>query len=246
MTFALDLLRTYGFTEFTSFIATKPAEKSVGDPKMWDFAIASLKKAADSVGLKYQIDEGGGAFYGPKIDIRIKDAIGREWQCSTVQFDFNLPERFDLTYTGADNKPHRPYMVHRALYGSLERFFGVLIEHHEGRFPLWLAPTQVRLLPITDRAEVWAKTVREELLRADIRTEIAPKEPLKAMVADAEQQKIPYMLVMGDKDVDAGGVSPRQGHGGKQLPMMKPAEFVTLVKDEIAKQMSVSQQQPSS
>jgi threonyl-tRNA synthetase len=185
--FALDLLRTFGFTEFTSYIATKPKD-SVGPAEMWDKATESLKRAADKVGLQYAIDEGGGAFYGPKIDVRIKDAIGREWQCSTVQFDFNMSERFKLEYTGADNKPHRPYMVHRALYGSLERFFGVLIEHHEGRFPLWIAPTQVRILPITDRGEAFAKGVADELFAAGIRVEIAAKEPLKAMDARRRRQ----------------------------------------------------------
>ena len=240
--FALDLLRTFGFTEFTSYIATKPAD-AVGEDEKWNLAVESLKKAADRVGLKYEIDPGGGAFYGPKIDIRIKDAIGREWQCSTVQFDFNEPERFGLEYVGADNKPHRPYMVHRALYGSLERFFGVLIEHHEGRFPLWLAPVQARVLPVTERAEAYARKVADELVAAGLRAEAAlANDQLKAQIRDAELQKIPWMLVVGDKDMEQGGVSPRQGHGGKQLPMMKPAEFVKLVQDEIAKHKSAALQ----
>ena len=160
--FTLFMLRAFGFEEFEAYIATRP-EKSVGDPKMWEEATAALKKAADMAGLAYSVDEGGGAFYGPKIDIKIKDCLNRSWQLSTVQFDFNLPERFGLEYVGADNHPHRPYMIHRALLGSLERFFGILIEHFGGAFPLWLAPEQVRLLPIADRHVAYCQTVAGDL-----------------------------------------------------------------------------------
>ena len=236
--FAMDLLRTFGFTEFTSYIATKPAD-SVGDEKMWDFAVESMKKAADKVGLKYQIDPGGGAFYGPKIDIRIKDAIGREWQCSTVQFDFNEPERFGLEYVGADNKPHRPYMVHRALYGSMERFFGVLIEHHEGRFPLWLAPVQAKVLPVSEKHEEYAAKVAAELTAAGVRNEIdRSNEKLGKKIAIGEHEKVPFLLVVGEKDAAAGTVSPRRG--GKDQGATKTADFIAAVKDEVAKSMSVN------
>ena len=148
--FSLDLWRAFGFPDIKAYLATRP-EKAVGEPERWDQALDSLRKALEIEGMAYEVDEGGGAFYGPKIDLKIKDALGREWQMTTIQFDFNEPERFDMIYVGADGQEHRPYMVHRALLGSLERFFGVLIEHYAGAFPLWLAPVQAKIIPIADR-----------------------------------------------------------------------------------------------
>jgi threonyl-tRNA synthetase len=237
--FALDLLRTFGFTDFKAYVSTKPPD-SVGPTDQWDRATAALRNAADHVGLKYEIDEGGGAFYGPKIDIKIKDAIGRYWQCSTVQFDFNEPERFGLEYVGADNKPHRPYMVHRALFGSMERFFGVLLEHHVGAFPLWLSPVQARILSITDRAVEFAEKAAAEISAAGIRVDVdRTPERLQYKIREAQLQKIPFMLVVGDKEVENGGVAPRR-RSGEDLKFMTVPAFVKLAKDEVAAELSKS------
>ena len=169
--FVVKMLRTFGFSDFKAYIATRP-EKSVGDNVMWEQATQALKVAADKVSLSYEMDEGGGAFYGPKIDIKIKDALGRLWQCSTVQFDFNEPERFGMTFIGVDNQAHQPYMIHRALLGSIERFFGMLIEHYAGAFPVWLAPVQAKVISITDKQIEYAKGVRDTLRAAGIRVEL--------------------------------------------------------------------------
>jgi threonyl-tRNA synthetase len=168
---ALNTLKSYGFDEFEVYLSTKP-EKYVGDDKMWEIAENSLRKAIESTGLDYKIDEGGGAFYGPKIDVKIKDAIGRLWQCSTIQFDFNLPERFDMYYIGEDNQKHRPYMIHRAIFGSIERFIGVLLEHYAGFLPVWLSPIQVKIIPIADKHLEYAETVKQKLLENDVRVEL--------------------------------------------------------------------------
>jgi len=205
----LDTLRTYGFNEFQIFLSTRP-EKSVGDDRMWEVATESLRKAIESVGLDYQIDEGGGAFYGPKIDVKIKDAIGRMWQCSTIQFDFNLPERFDMYYIGEDNKRHRPYMIHRAIFGSIERFIGVLIEHYAGLLPLWLSPVQAKIIPVADTHIPYAKEVEKKLKEAGLRVEVDERsERMNRKIRDAELQKIPYMLIVGDKEQQTGSVSVR-------------------------------------
>ncbi len=212
--FTVHILRSFGFNEFTAYIATRP-EKAVGEENRWNDAINALKRAADMANISYQIDEGGGAFYGPKIDIKIKDAIGRSWQLSTVQFDFNLPERFGLEYVGSDNQPHRPYMIHRALLGSLERFFGILIENFAGAFPLWLAPEQARVLPIADRhiphAQFVAERLRAEGLRAGVD---ARAEKINYKIREAQLEKVPYMLVIGDKEQENGTVSVRTRSGG--------------------------------
>jgi len=212
--FTIYMLKSFGFNEFTAYIATKP-EKAVGDDMLWADAIKALKRAADLAGISYEIDEGGGAFYGPKIDIKIKDAIGRSWQLSTVQFDFNLPERFALEYIGSDNQPHRPYMIHRALLGSLERFFGILIEHFAGAFPVWLAPEQARVLPIADRHIPFAETVLKRLTGEGLRAGIdARAEKINYKIREAQLEKIPYMLVVGDKEAESGSVSVRTRSGG--------------------------------
>ena len=193
--------KTFGFSEIKAYLSTRP-EKAVGDPERWDQATQSLETAIKKEGLPYEIDEGGGAFYGPKIDLKIKDAIGREWQTSTIQFDFNLPERFDLKYIGNDGEAHRPYMIHRALFGSLERFFGILTEHYAGGFPVWLAPEQVRVLPLTEDQHDFADEVASTLQKADIRTSVDKKQTkLNAKIKNAQLEKIPYMLIIGKDEV---------------------------------------------
>ena len=179
------------------------------------------------------MDEGGGAFYGPKIDLKVKDALGRMWQLSTIQFDFNLPERFDMEFIGEDGQPHRPYMVHRALLGSMERFFGVLIEHFGGAFPVWLSPVQVEIIPIADRHLDYAYEVREKLLAAGLRAEVDSRnERMNAKIRDAQKQKIPYMLIVGDKEAESGQVALRM-RGGENPGAMPLDDFLALAKEAI-------------
>ena len=211
--FSLRMLEAFGFEEFKAYLATRP-EKAVGEPARWDQAIEALKRAIAVEGLPYEMDEGGGAFYGPKIDLKLRDALGREWQMTTIQFDFNLPERFDLTYVGADGQEHRPYMVHRALLGSMERFFGVLIEHYGGAFPVWLAPVQAVLIPIADRHNDYAHQVAAQLKAAGLRVEVDDSsDRMQAKIRDAQLQKVPYMLVIGDREVEGGAVAVRLRDG---------------------------------
>jgi threonyl-tRNA synthetase len=212
--FALRMWRTFGFANVSAYLATRP-EKAVGDPARWDAATASLREALKTAGIPFVVDEGGGAFYGPKIDLKVKDAIGREWQVSTIQFDFNLPERFQLTYTGEDGQEHRPYMVHRALLGSLERFFGILTEHYAGAFPFWLAPEQVRVLPLTDKQAGYAETICESLLAVDLRATVDRRsEKVGAKIRDAQMAKVPIMLILGPKEADQKTVSVRSRESG--------------------------------
>jgi len=207
--FSLRLWRDLGFENVVAYLATRP-EKAVGEPERWEQALVSLRKALEVENVAYEVDEGGGAFYGPKIDLKIKDALGREWQMTTIQFDFNEPERFDMKYTGADGQEHRPYMVHRALLGSLERFFGVLIEHYGGAFPVWFAPVQVRLIPIADRHVAFADEVLARLKAAGLRVEIDDSgDRMNAKIRKAQMAKIPYMLVIGDREAETGNVSVR-------------------------------------
>ena len=229
--FALNMLRAFGFKEFAAYLATKP-EKAVGEPERWAQATQSLEAALKAEGVPYEVDEGGGAFYGPKIDIKIKDCLGREWQLSTIQFDFNLPERFALTYIGEDGQEHRPYMVHRALLGSLERFFGILIEHYGGAFPLWLAPEQVRVLPITENQLAYADNVAADLRRADVRVSVdTNSEKIGAKIRRAQTEKVPFMLVVGAREAEAGTVAVRRREGGDQGVMPREA-FLDLVRKE--------------
>jgi len=209
--FSMDMLTAFGFEEFAIYLATRPREgKAVGEPERWEQATEALRGALDARGLPYEIDEGGGAFYGPKIDIKVKDTLGRPWQCSTIQFDFNLPERFDMTYTGEDGLEHQPYMVHRALLGSIERFVGCLIEQYAGAFPVWLAPIQVVLIPIADRHAGYAESVAETLKDGGIRVTVdASSERMNAKIRNAQLQKIPYMLVVGDREEAAGTAAVR-------------------------------------
>ncbi|HIR42004.1 MAG TPA: threonine--tRNA ligase [Candidatus Aphodovivens avicola] len=207
------IMTTFGF-EYSAEISTRP-EKSIGTDDMWEHATNALKEACARRGLNYEINEGDGAFYGPKIDIKVKDAIGRTWQCSTVQVDFNMPERFELTYRTEDNAEERPWMLHRAIFGSIERFLGILIEHYAGALPLWLAPVQVAVLPLADRHNEAAAQLAERLKAAGGRVEVYDQnEPMRVKIAKAQSQKIPYMVVLGDKEIESGTVSVRERHEG--------------------------------
>lgn len=231
--FSLHILRSFGFNEIHAYLSTRP-EKAVGEEAMWKDAEAALEASLKRSGLDYDVDAGGGAFYGPKIDLKVKDAIGREWQLSTIQFDFNEPERFDLTYIGEDGQPHRPYMIHRALLGSLERFFGVLVEHYAGAFPVWLSPVQAAMIPIADRHLDYARQVADELKKAGLRVIVDERpERMNAKIRDAQNQKIPYMLVIGDKEQESGQVALRLRNGENPGPL-PVADFITRAKDDIA------------
>ena len=208
-----ELLEAFGFKEYSISLSTRPA-KYVGDLDMWDHATESLSNALVSRGLEYDIDDGGGAFYGPKIDIKITDALGRAWQCTTVQFDFNLPERFDLTFQNAEGGRSRPYMVHRAILGSLERFIGVLIEHYAGAFPLWLSPVQAVIIPIADRHIEYAEQIQNRLVNQGYRVEVDSRsERMNLKIRNAQLQKIPYMLIVGDKELELETASVRLRSG---------------------------------
>ncbi len=228
--FSLFMHKTLGFKDIKAYLATRPAgDGAVGAPEMWNTALESLRKAVDKEGLAYEMDEGGGAFYGPKIDLKVKDAIGREWQLTTIQFDFNEPERFDMTYIDSDGQKKRPYMVHRALLGSIERFFGVYLEHTAGAFPIWLAPEQAAVIPVGADFNDYAGQVAAELKKADLRAGARlSDERMNAKIRDAQGQKVPYMLVVGAKERDEGTVAVRV-RDGRQLPPMRVAEFVDMV-----------------
>ncbi|MFZ9697716.1 MAG: threonine--tRNA ligase [Ilumatobacteraceae bacterium] len=212
--FVMSVLRRFGFKDFTANLSTKDPAKYVGDDAIWDKATDALRAALEKYGLEYKVKEGDAAFYGPKIDIDVRDAIGRKWQLSTIQCDFNLPQRFDLEYVGADSQRHRPIMLHRALFGSVERFFGVLLEHYAGALPTWLAPVQVRLLPVASAHEEYASGVVARLQREGFRVDVVhADDQLGKRIRNAKMEKIPYVLVVGDDDVanSTVGVNPRGG-----------------------------------
>jgi threonyl-tRNA synthetase len=232
--FVLSVLRAFGFEDFTFNLSTKDPDKYVGSDEIWDVATEALREALDHHGLPYKIKDGDAAFYGPKIDIDVRDAIGRSWQLSTIQADFNHPERFDLEYVGADNARHRPIMLHRALFGSIERFFGVLLEHYAGAFPTWLSPVQVKVLPVAEAHEHYAAEVVAALADAGMRVEIGHADDgLGKRIRNAKMEKIPYVLVVGDDDVAARtvGVNPRGGDVVRDVPM---TQFVADLRAEIA------------
>jgi threonyl-tRNA synthetase len=232
--FCLYMLNAFGFSEYKIYISTKPKDKYVGDENMWAEATKALKEAVAAEGLECDVDEGGGAFYGPKIDIKIKDALNREWQCSTIQFDFNEPERFDMTYVAPDGSKHRPYMIHRALLGSIERFFGVLLEHYAGAFPVWLAPVQARIIPILEKHHEFAEEVAAKLRDKDVDVEIDTRnEKIGFKIRGAQLEKIPYMLVIGDKEVENKAVAVRSRKDG-DLGSMDVDAFVEKIVAEIA------------
>jgi len=231
--FVLSVLRAFGFDEFTFNLSTKDPDKFIGDDAIWDRATEALRQALDAHGLEYALKEGDAAFYGPKIDIDVRDAIGRSWQLSTIQADFQLPERFDLEYVGADNDRHRPIMLHRALFGSIERFFGVLLEHYAGAFPTWLAPVQVRVLPVAEAHEAYAAEVVERLQETGARVDVVNADDgLGKRIRNAKLEKLPYVLVVGDDDVEAGtvGVNPRGGEVERDVPV---EEFVRVFLAEL-------------
>lgn len=227
-----EVMGTLGL-EYRLDFATRP-QKRIGADELWDRAESDLRQALDRVGRPYGIDEGGGAFYGPKIDIKFKDAIGREWQGATIQLDFNLPERFDLEYIGPDNKPHRPVMIHRAILGTLERFTGFLIEHFAGAFPVWLAPEQVRVLPITDDHAAGAGEIVGSLKEAGLVAQLDVRsDTLNYRIRDGEMNKIPYLLVVGDRELEAGTVAVRARGAEKKQVVMPVQDFIDRVTDEI-------------
>lgn len=232
LNFARMILGTFGFTEMNFYLATKP-EESVGKVELWDKATDSLRNALTAENLKYQVDEGGGAFYGPKIDIKIKDALGREWQLSTIQFDFNMSERFEIKYIGEDGKEHRPFMVHRALLGSIERFFGILIEHFAGDFPLWLAPVQAVVIPVSQHFIEYSREVNDQLIEAGLRTQLDERnEKIGYKIRDWETQKLPYMIIIGEKEQTASNISVRQ-HKKGDLGAFNLSDFIDKLVNEI-------------
>ncbi|MBM4139604.1 MAG: threonine--tRNA ligase [Nitrospira sp.] len=231
--FTFFILRTFGFTEFEVFLSTKPKE-SVGADEHWTLATSALEAAIKSRHIAYQLDPGGGAFYGPKIDIKIKDALGRSWQCSTVQVDFNNPELFDLSYIGEDGKTHQPIMIHRALMGSIERFFGILIEHYGGAFPAWLAPVQATVMNITDNQRGYVAEAVAQLKAAGFRAEADLRnEKIGFKIREAEKAKVPFMLVAGDREVQSGALSVR-GRSGTNLGSMTVAGVISLLRTEVS------------
>jgi threonyl-tRNA synthetase len=233
LNFCLHILRGFGMKEFHAYLATRDPDKSPGDSERWDDATEALRSALERAKLPFDIDEGGAAFYGPKIDLKMIDALDREWQLSTIQFDFNLPDRFDLTYVAEDGKQHRPYMIHRALLGSMERFMGVLVEHYGGAFPFWLAPTQAVLIPITDRNLPYVEKAAEKLRENGIRIKVDSRaDRMGAKIRDAEKLKIPYMLVVGDREEEAGTVAPRL-RTGAQLDPISIEDLLVRMTEEI-------------
>ncbi len=233
LAFSLKVLRAFGFQDFQSYLSTRNPNKAAGTPEQWEAPTEALRMALERAQIPHQIDEGEATFYGPKIDIKVKDAIGREWQLSTIQFDFNLPERFNLSYVGEDGQEHRPYMVHRALMGSMERFMGVLIEHFAGAFPVWLAPVQAMLIPIADRHVDYARQTAARLKEAGLRVDVDERnERMNAKIRDAQMQKIPYMLVVGDKEAESGSVALRLRSGENPGPLPLAA-FLERARDEI-------------
>jgi threonyl-tRNA synthetase len=232
--FSLDIWQAFGFREIEAYLATQP-EGSIGEPERWDRATESLRKALEREGMEYHLDEGGGAFYGPKIDLKIKDSLRREWQMTTIQFDFNEPERFDMTFVDQDGEKKRPYMIHRALLGSIERFFGVLVEHYAGAFPVWISPVQVMVIPVAEAFFGYAEKLRAALAAEDFRVKAdLSDDRLNAKIRSAQADKIPYMLVIGEKEEQNGQVSVRL-RTGEQKSGVPLDEFVSFMRDKIAK-----------
>jgi len=230
--FTLHMLRTFGFYEFDVYLSTRP-EKSVGSDADWDAATGALREALDRSGLAYEVDPGEGVFYGPKIDIKIRDSLGRSWQCSTIQVDFNLPERFHITYRGSDGKEHRPIMIHRALLGSFERFFACLVEHYAGAFPVWLAPEQVRVLTLTEKQKEYAGHVAARLRQAGVRVHVDDTdEKLGNKIRKGREDRLPYMLIVGAREAEAGTVSVRKRTEG-DTGALAIEEFVELIRGDI-------------
>ncbi len=230
--YVMEVYKDFGFNEYEIFIATKP-DKAIGSDEVWDFSTHALKTALKNLDVNYKIKEGEGAFYGPKIELNIQDSLERMWQCGTIQVDLSMPERFDLTYEGSDGQRHRPIMIHRAVFGSLERFIGILIEHYEGKFPLWFAPVQVKILPISDAQNEYAKNLYEQLVYAGIRVEIDLRnESLGYKIRSTQKEKVPYMLICGEKEQEHGTVSVRNLKGKQKHGVLIP-ELLELLNKEI-------------
>jgi threonyl-tRNA synthetase len=230
--FTLFILKTFGFDQYDIYLSTRP-DKYVGNPENWERSTHALTRALEQKGLAFEIDPGEGVFYGPKIDIKVKDSLNRPWQCSTIQVDFNNPERFAMVYRGSDGKEHQPIMIHRALMGSLERFFGILIEHYAGAFPLWLAPVQVKILTIAERHADYAITLSETLKKEDIRTELdIENEKIGYKIRNATVMKVPYLVIIGDKEVSENTVTVRK-RSGENIGPFTVAELTGLLKEKI-------------
>ena len=230
--FTIFVLKTFGFDSYDIYLSTRP-EKYVGSQENWERSTNALKMALEEKGLKYMVDPGEGVFYGPKIDIKVKDSLGRSWQCSTIQVDFNNPERFDITYRGTDGREHRPIMIHRALMGSLERFFGVLIEHYAGAFPLWLSPVQVSVLTIAERHDAYAEKLFSELSRQGIRVELdTDSEKIGNKIRKSSIRKIPYSVIIGDKEVEDNKITVRRRNGENIGPFTFD-ELISFLSEEI-------------
>ncbi|MEE9513094.1 MAG: threonine--tRNA ligase, partial [Anaerolineales bacterium] len=231
--FSLNILRAFGFEDFQAYLSTRNPDKAAGRPEDWEAPTEALRNSLERAGVPYEIDEGEAVFYGPKIDLKLNDALGREWQLSTIQFDFILPERFDMAYIGEDGQEHRPYMIHRALFGSMERFMGVLIEHFAGAFPVWLAPVQAILIPIADRHVEYAEQVASQLREAGLRVDVDQRsERMNAKIRDAQLQKIPYMLVVGDREAEAEQVAVRL-RSGEDMGALAVESFIERLKAEV-------------
>lgn len=229
--FTLLILKTFGFLQYDVYLSTQP-EKYVGTPGNWERSTNALKRALEMKGLSYEVDPGEGVFYGPKIDIKVKDSLNRQWQCSTIQVDFNNPERFDMQFRGSDGKEHRPIMIHRALMGSLERFFGILIEHYAGAFPVWLAPVQVIILTIAERHSDYARSLSAQFLAAGIRTEVdIENEKIGYKIRNATILKIPYLVIAGDKEMTENRVAVRK-RSGENIGPFTPEEFIAIMKEK--------------
>ena len=240
--FSLKLWKDFGFTDVKAYVATKPkGDGSVGDEAHWNTAIEALKKAVVKEGINYEMDEGGGAFYGPKIDLKVRDAVDREWQMTTIQFDFNLPERFNMTYTDSDGTEKRPFMVHRALLGSLERFFGVLIEHYAGAFPVWLAPVQVRLLSVSEKHNDFVNELEKKFKTNDIRVESDTRnESLGKKIREGRLQRIPYLIVVGDAEVSGNSVMVRNRETQEQKSLSVDDFIHQLLNEEKTRSLKLS------
>ncbi|ANX01557.1 threonine--tRNA ligase [Thermoclostridium stercorarium subsp. leptospartum DSM 9219] len=231
--FSLYILQSFGLNDFKAYIATRPENKSIGSTDDWNRATEILKSAVIRAGLEYQIDEGGGAFYGPKIDLKLRDALGREWQCSTIQFDFNLPERFNMKYVGADGLKHTPLMVHRALFGSMERFFAMLIEHYNGEFPLWLAPVQIGIVPVSSRNNDYCKDLSVKLKKSGLRVSLdSGDDKMNAKIRKMEMEKTPIIFVVGDREIERKGFSVRSRKEGN-LGFITFESFMEKIKPEL-------------
>ncbi len=232
LNFSISMLKTLGFEEYQIFLSTRP-EKFIGEEQNWEKAQDALRGALERQNLKFEVDEGGGAFYGPKIDLKIKDVMGRPHQCTTIQFDFNIPERFDLSYVDSDGSFHRPIMIHRALLGSLERFFGVLIEHYAGAFPLWLSPVQVRVMPITDEQKPFSAEIENRLKKEGFRVQLDDRnEKINYKIREAEKEKIPYMFIVGKNEAQDKNVSVRR-HKQGDLGKFSLDEIIQKLKQEV-------------